>query len=344
MTKKMIYAVLGLLLLNSCISRTCNTGIEENANSIANLSHQEYLIKQAEKKGFQRGKIQHSLNTKWSKFPDKDFYSYIKTLKSGVKVYRAEITNMMMEVYVLNDIITIQSSTIMLGKDTKQLCKEMDAWLRSCNPISIHSNTSIRSDGETTTTKDYIFQGYTATIVERKNGIQYMLSLSDGNEITSSDLILDKQYTNKHFSIKYPSSWHIIQDEQRATKNTTVSLQIMEKQKNEYDFCPNINIIVSNKRWSQSTSWLVEQTSINNQHLIPSYRTLSINNNVYLSNYKGSVLRYTFSMQEYNLNGDQYIIKKPDNTTFIITATTDSNKYQEQIKLIQSILYSLIIK
>ena len=58
-------------------------------------------------------------------------------------------------------------------------------------------------------------------------------------------------YSNEYFSIKYPTTWQIVQDDNQVTGNTTVSVQIMEKLKNDYDFRPNINIIVSKKKWSE---------------------------------------------------------------------------------------------
>lgn len=69
--------------------------------------------------------------------------------------------------------------------------------------------------GEVTNTYEYLFQDFTATIIKRELGIQYMLSLNGEKRKTASQesIILDKQFSNKYFSIKYPSSWQIIQEE-----------------------------------------------------------------------------------------------------------------------------------
>lgn len=335
--KIIISIILACGLLCSCNSKTSKTDKAEQRDFVLTEHH---LIEQAEQRGFQKGVIQHALNTKWRDFADKAFYTYIKTLKSGMQLYRAELPNMMMEVYVLNNVIVIQSSSIMTGRETQQVYMEMDAWLKSCNPISTSNSFSVK-DGEATNTYEYLFQDYTATIVKRERGIQYMLSLNE--EKKEAGTILDKQFSNKYFSIKYPSSWQIVQEENQATNNTAVSLQIMEKQKNEYDFRPNINIIVSNKKWIESTAYLAEQTSRNNSITIPNYKQLAIFNNASLGKCKGNLLWYSFSIQGYYLSGKQYIVKKSDNTTFIITATMDSDKYNEQITTIQDILRSLII-
>lgn len=310
----------------------------------AQNEHQEDLIEQAEKRGFQKGVIQHALNTKWSEFEDKNFYSHIKTLKSGMLLYRAEIPNMTMEIYVLDDIITIQSSSITTGYETQQVFNEMDAWLRSCNPIYTSNDCTTEAE-KVTQTHEYIFQYFTATITKRELDIQYTLSLNDKKKEPGSkhSIILEKQFSNKHFTIKYPSSWQIVQEENQPTINTTISVQIMERQKNEYNFRPNINIIVSNKKWSESTTYLAKQTSLNNSRAIRDYTQLGIFDNVLLGKYKGSLLSYSFSIQGYLLRGKQYIVKKPDNTTFIITATMDGGKYKEQETTIHNILESLII-
>ncbi len=333
--------ILACGLLCSCISKTSKNYKAEQRD----FAPTEYrLVEQAEQRGFKKGVIQHALNTKWSDFADKGFYTHIKTLKSGMQLYRAELPNMMMEVYVLNNVIVIQSSSIMTGKETQQVYMEMDAWLKSCNPIST-SNSFSAKDGEITNTYEYLFQDYTATIIKRELGILYTLSLNEEKKETASQqsTILDKQFSNKYFSIKYPSSWQIVQEENQATNNTAVSLQIMEKQKNEYDFRPNINIIVSNKKWNESTAYLTEQTSHNNSMAIPDYTQLAIFNDVSLGKCKGSLLWYSFNVQGYHLRGNQYIVKKSDNTTFIITATMENSKYNKQKTTLQDIIESLII-
>lgn len=96
---KLAYIILALGLLYSCNSGTSKNNRTKQSGSTQ--AARNFLIEQAENRGFQKGVIQHALNTKWSEFADKRFYTYIKTLKSGMLLYRAEIPNMMMEVYVL---------------------------------------------------------------------------------------------------------------------------------------------------------------------------------------------------------------------------------------------------
>lgn len=88
------------------------TFYKNNIKTTNSLEIQEKLLRQAEAKGFQKGIIQHSLNTKWSDFGDRKCYSFVKTLKSGIKLYRVENTDMILEVYVQDGYIKIQSSNL----------------------------------------------------------------------------------------------------------------------------------------------------------------------------------------------------------------------------------------
>lgn len=155
--------------------------------------------------------------------------------------------------------------------------------------------------------------------------------------------VLENEYSNKYFSLKYPSTWQIVQDNNQATATTTISVQIMEKKKNDVDFRPNINIIVSATKWTEPASYLAQQTSQNNRKVVSTYKQLSISDTE-ISGCKGSLLSSSMYLQGYSMRSDQYIVKKSDNTTFIITATTDSNKYQSQMAVINEILKSLVIK
>ena len=162
-------------------------------------------------------------------------------------------------------------------------------------------------------------------------------------EVKENSLKLDKQYSNAYFSLRYPPSWQIVQEENKVTTNTSIAVQIMEKQMNDVDFRPNINIIVSSEKRKESTSYMARQSSQNNKQMIPSYRQIGISN-TQISGCKGSLLEAIVDLQDYTLRSSQYIVKKADNTTFIISATTDNGKHKEQMKIISAILKSIEIK
>lgn len=328
------------------ITSLCTISINDSNEAKSRATYdsvisQEELIKEAEAKGFKKGVIQHSLNTKWSDFADRSYYSYIKTLKSGMKLYRAEATNMMMEVYVLKGYIKIQSSNVILHDKTSETLKAMDTWLISCNPLTVN--------GDISSTKEYKFHDY--DIILRKlgtGGIHYMISsnsVTNNQSVkTTTNPVLDRHYSNEYFSIKYPTTWQIVQDDNQVTSNTTVSVQIMEKLKNDHDFRPNINIIVSKKKWNEPTSYLAQNTIAQNKQIMNSYQLLKQLDNISINNCQGSLIDYTFSIQGYKLHGIQYILKKKDNTTFIITATTDAANHSKQKVIADAMINSLKLK
>lgn len=358
MTKE--YAQKGLMFSKDnyiiCLTVISNDNLKEKFNKFINsfktIKNKEQVLtdsiatpnssaKETGGKHFKKGIIQHSLNTKWSEFDDRSHYSYIKTLKSGMKLYRAETTDMMMEVYVLKGYIKIQSSSVILHDKTSETLKSMDAWLMSCNPLTV--------SGDIYNTKKYNFHDY--DIMLRKlgtDGIHYMISSnSDTNNQSikaTTDPSLNKQYSNEYFSMKYPTTWQIVQDDNQVTGNTTVSVQIMEKLKNDHDFRPNINIIVSKKKWSEPTSYLAQNSTTKNRQIMDNYHLLAQRDNISISDCKGSLVDYTFSIQGYKLHGMQYIVKKKDNTTFIITATTDAAKHNSQKITTDEIINSLKLK
>ena len=177
-----------------------------------------------------------------------------------------------------------------------------------------------------------------------KNTSALSESTNSNEKIVESSVILNKEYSNEYLSLRYPSSWQIVQDDNQVTGRTNISVQIMEQQKNDNDFRPNINIIVSSKKWQERTSYLAEQTMYQNRKFLEDYHVLRQKNDIALSICKGSSIEYTFNIQGYILQGLQYIVKKQDNTTFIITATIDYAKEAEQKDLINNIINTLKIK
>lgn len=54
---------------------------------------------------------------------------------------------------------------------------------------------------------------------------------------------LPEVYSDGRMKINFPSSWQIVQKNSRVTTHTTIAVQIMEKERNDYDFRPNVNVI-----------------------------------------------------------------------------------------------------
>lgn len=193
------------------------------------------------------------------------------------------------------------------------------------------------------------FNRFTNSFKSIKDNITQSSSMNDksirnDDQSTVDNVHLNRQYSNECFSIRYPTTWQIVQDDNQVTKYTTVSVQIMEKMKKSHDFRPNINIIVSQKKWSEPTSYLAQNTIAQNKQIMNSYHLLEQSDNISISNCPGSLTNYTFYIQGYKLHGIQYIVKKKDNTTFIITSTTDAAKYSKQKVIIDAMINSLKLK
>lgn len=182
--------------------------------------------------------------------------------------------------------------------------------------------------------------------------ILYSLTLDKVNQLTK-DVVVQEQIDNEDnymqkfssdkFSITYPSTWEKVQQDVEAGTKTTISIQIMEKRKDDYSFSPNINIIVSKDKRIESTDYLAE---ISHKQLINAgikCELISIEN-CKLSNFEGSICKQIVILNGFEILQYQYIIKKQDNTTFIITAAMDNSNYESQEDTIKEILSSLIIK
>lgn len=216
----------------------------------------------------------------------------------------------------------------------------------------------------------YIFSLMSAlnSCIERNNKIGYDTyesttdfaaeTFSDycyGDSVASKDIFVEnskpvslpssnfqKVYTDGKISINYPSSWEIVKQNTKATTNTTIAVHIMEMNTTDYDFCPNINIIFSKRKWTEPTSQLAIISY--NQAKEASFTDSLIG--IYdceISNCKGSVIEYIALVDDFNLHFYQYIVKKKDNTTIIITMTLDQDNLNRQIITAQKIIDSIII-
>lgn len=168
-------------------------------------------------------------------------------------------------------------------------------------------------------------------------------SESNNTKNTTLKNNLKETYSNQYFSIRHPSSWEIVQKNNQITEQALVSVQIMEKQKNDIEFRPNINIIVGQKRL-ENTTLLAEIGIKQNKTNLPDYRVISVKNDILLGNYKGTKVEQSCSLGSYKLNFIQYVLKKPDNTTYVVTGTFDTNRAESQRVIVNEIINSLNIK
>jgi len=150
------------------------------------------------------------------------------------------------------------------------------------------------------------------------------------------------RFNNGKISLSYPSSWEVVQQNAQVTDRTTVAVQVMQKSMNDFDFKPNINVIFSKDKHTERTSSLAK-TSFNQVKDSGLPATLLEIKNCYIGGCKGSVVEYIIDIENYKMHVYQYILKKRDNTTITITTTLDHYNLNQQRKVAQSIIDSIII-
>ena len=134
---------------------------------------------------------------------------------------------------------------------------------------------------------------------------------TEGLEISDipDNNILPEIYSNSKFSIRYPWDWYVVQENVRATDNTTIAVHIMQRETNELDFRPNINVIVSKDKHSETTYSLARISY--NQAREEGFATRLIGiNDCQINGNKGSVAEYVAMIEDYSLHIYQYIVKK----------------------------------
>lgn len=159
---------------------------------------------------------------------------------------------------------------------------------------------------------------------------------------TPDNKFLSEVYSNSKFSIRYPSNWDIVQENARATDNTTIAVQIMQRGTNDYDFRPNVNIIASKDKRTETTASLA-RVSYDQARKIGFATNLIGIHDCQVNGKGGSVAEYIATVEGYKLHIYQYIVKKKDNSTFVITMTLDHINLETQKSLSQQIINSIKI-
>lgn len=154
---------------------------------------------------------------------------------------------------------------------------------------------------------------------------------------------LPQVYSNSNFSLHYPKSWSIVQENVRATAHTTIAVQIMVQNVENYEFAPNINVIVSSDKHQESTDDLARIAYNQVKDAGISCKLISITP-CNLNGCRGSVIEYTATLHDFTLRILQYVVKKLDNKTFTITATIDNERLSTQKNTVQEIVNTFSVK
>lgn len=187
----------------------------------------------------------------------------------------------------------------------------------------------------------------TPVVVDEFNEYDTVIAVEKDNVVANrrynkNDKLLPMVYSDSKFSIRFPSTWEIVQQNARATAHTTIAVQIMQIAENDYAFRPNVNVIVSQNKHTESTASLARLTY--DQAKAVGFATSLVGIREYSINGKqGSVAEYIASIEGYKLHIFQYIVKNKDNSTFTITMTLDHDNMAGQKTLAQQIIDSIKI-
>lgn len=165
----------------------------------------------------------------------------------------------------------------------------------------------------------------------------FFVAISTVSVLAQSNINMSnwKKYDDGTYSIKYPNNWE-------ATKRGD-QLILMQKRTNDYEFTPSVNIIIAAQKRTEKPRYLAEAAykqvkstgiTIGNA----SYETTT------LAGLSGCSWATSVSMQGFKLYDKQYIVKKNDNTTFIVSYMIEESKRFSQSKVVNDILSTLIIR
>lgn len=154
---------------------------------------------------------------------------------------------------------------------------------------------------------------------------------------------LPKQFTNSKFSIYFPETWSIVQENVKITEQTTIAVQVMTQNAGNYEFASNVNVIVSSQTYTESTYFLARVAFNQVKDAGIDCNLIGITD-CNINGCVGSVAEYTAVIQDFTLRMWQYIVKNQDNTTYTITATIDNAKASSQQSIVKEIVNSFHTK
>lgn len=176
-------------------------------------------------------------------------------------------------------------------------------------------------------------------VLSQKRNVRDNVS-NKSNEATSN---LPQKYNHSKFAFNYPAEWNIVQENIKANPHATIAVQIMDQSVRDNEFAPNINIILSNNKYTES---VVQLAKISYNQVKDAGLPCKLNriSDITIGGCNSGFVDYTVNIQNYKLRVLQYIVKKSDNSTITITITLDNNKYSKQKNIASEIIKSFKFK
>ena len=224
-----------------------------------------------------------------------------------------------------DDIIELEKIAFKYNADTSSACNEEN-----------DDEANLQSTDSSDEVIRYLFLGVFCLMF----GLAGKMSNQENAEQVNDTYI--NQYSTEVFCISYPSAWEKAQQNIDSV-DTEIAVRIMEKPKYDYSFSPSIDIVVLKEKRMESIDSLAK---ISHKQLVDvnSECDLMGVSESSLGGYDGSLLKQTIVSNGCKILQYRYIVKKEDNTTFIITASVDYDNNRSQKAEIDKILSSFVIK
>lgn len=156
-------------------------------------------------------------------------------------------------------------------------------------------------------------------------------ALAQGDDVKC----LDNEYSNEYFSVRYPSSWLLV-DSYDTTRLICGATLFSKKQSN---YITNYIILSVEKGKDENCTTDTAQSIWD----LVTFKPLE-ERSLRFSGCDATLLGYSVKVVGHKLIGEQYTIKKDDDTIYRVTVTCEKKRYKKVQNEVSAIVNSIEIK
>ena len=153
-----------------------------------------------------------------------------------------------------------------------------------------------------------------------------------------------KLFENNYFSFRYPTSWDLASENGQKIDNNTPSVVIMKHRKNDYEFCPSVNVILGYKKINETPYSIAYNSYKVMKDIVPSAQLIGNVEKTELAGHQGAKVTVEFIMNGVHFRNTQYVIQIKNNIMLALTVGLEAENFIEQQKVTNEILQTLKIK
>lgn len=170
-----------------------------------------------------------------------------------------------------------------------------------------------------------------------------------GNPTSSSKPIQQynqntKLFENNYFSFRYPASWDLVSENGQKIDNNTPSVVIMEHRKNNYEFCPSVNVILGYRKVNETPYSIAYNSYKVLKDMFPSAQLIGNVEKAELAGHQAAKVTVEVIMNGVHFRNTQYVIQIRNNIMLALTIGLKVENYIEQQKVANEIVKTLKIK